>query len=403
MRIAIVSEHASPLAVVGGEDAGGQNVHVAALSTHLAALGHDVTVHTRREDAALDRRVAFGRGVMVDHVPAGPDGPIPKDEIWPFMGAFAEDLARQWAEAPPDVIHAHFWMSGAAALAARPAGVPVVQTFHALGTVKRRHQGRADTSPADRAQVEPDIARRVDRIIATCRDETVELQAVGVDLSKVDVIPCGVDLRRFQPQGPAEAGGAPHRLVTVGRLVPRKGVEEVVRALAEVPDTELVIAGGPDPDAVERDPAMRRMRHVARKAGVADRVVLRGRVARPDMPALLRSADLVVCTPWYEPFGIVPLEAMACGVPVVATAVGGMLDTVADGETGVLVPPRDPAALARELRALLADAPARRRMGERGRIRAEARYGWPGIAVATEESYLAVPRTADAPTQAAGR
>ncbi|MGI8683242.1 MAG: glycosyltransferase, partial [Mycobacteriales bacterium] len=157
MRIAMVSEHASPLAVLGGVDTGGQNVHVAALAGALARLGHSVTVHTRRDDPDLPRRVQLRPGVTVDQVTAGPAREIPKDELLPYMAAFAADLRAQWESEleRPDVVHAHFWMSGLAALAAaRPLHIPVVQTFHALGVVKRRQQGSKDTSPPQRLELE---------------------------------------------------------------------------------------------------------------------------------------------------------------------------------------------------------------------------------------------------------
>ena len=151
----MVSEHASPLATLGGVDAGGQNVHVAALAAALARRGASVVVHTRRDDPALPRRVRTGQGVTVDHVPAGPAEVVSKDTLLPYMDAFAADLHRQWSRRRPDVVHAHFWMSGYAALeAARPLGIPVVMTFHALGVVKRRHQGSRDTSPPERLDVE---------------------------------------------------------------------------------------------------------------------------------------------------------------------------------------------------------------------------------------------------------
>src|SRR3954470_22219983 len=176
MRIAMVSEHASPLAVLGGVDAGGQNVHVAALAAALGRLGHEVVVHTRRDDAALPRRVPLAPGVEVDHVDAGPPSEVPKDELLPYMRAFGDELREAWGEDPPDVVHAHFWMSAIAALrAAVPLGIPVVHTFHALGTVKRRHQGAEDTSPEGRLALEREICRRVDRIVATCSDEVFEL------------------------------------------------------------------------------------------------------------------------------------------------------------------------------------------------------------------------------------
>jgi glycosyltransferase involved in cell wall biosynthesis len=389
MKIAMVSEHASPLAVLGGVDAGGQNVHVAALATELGALGHTVTVHTRRDDPHLPRRVRLAPGVTVDHVDAGPAAPLPKDALLPWMADFGADLARVWERDRPDVVHAHFWMSGLAAVqAAVPLGIPVAQTFHALGTVKRRHQGAADTSPGGRLRAERMLVASVDRILATCTDEVDELRRLDADPDRIRVVPCGVDLGRFRPGGPAEPRTpGRHRLVAVGRLVERKGLADVVAALADVPDAELVIAGGPAAGSLDDDPEVRRLRVLACEAGVADRVAFRGQVAHDDLPPLYRSADLVVCVPWYEPFGIVPLEAMACGVPVVAAAVGGLTDTVQDGVTGVLVPPRRHDAQAAALTGLLADPSRRADMGIAGAARARARYGWRRVAVATAEAY----------------
>ena len=389
MRIAMVSEHASPLAVLGGVDAGGQNVHVAALASALGRRGDSVVVHTRRDDPGLDRRVPLASGVEVDHVDAGPARELPKDELLPHMGAFARDLASQWRVARPDVVHTHFWMSAVAALqAAQPLGIPVVHTFHALGTVKRRHQGAKDTSPPQRIAIEAGIARDVDRIVATCTDEVFELLRMGADRRCITVVPCGVDLDRFTADGPAEARTpGVQRLVAACRLVERKGIGNAVTALAELPGVELHVAGGPDAASLDADPEARRLRALARSLGVEDRVVLRGRVDREAMPPLLRSADVVVCAPWYEPFGIVPLEAMACGVPVVATAVGGQIDSVVHGVTGVHVPPRDPGALAAALRELLADAPRRAALGAAGRERARRLYDFDRIAAATREVY----------------
>ena len=392
MRIALVSEHASPLATLGGEDAGGQNVHVAALATELGRLGHEVVVHTRRDDRALPARVELAPGVVVDHVDAGPARPVPKDELLPHMDAFAERLSRAWSVEQPDVAHAHFWMSGRAALAAAAGpGIPVVETFHALGVVKRRHQGRADTSPPARLTLEAEVARRVDRVVATSSAEVFELARLGVSADRMTVVPCGVDLDRFSPDGPREHRPAgPRRLVAVGRLVARKGVADVIAALADLPDTELVVVGGPEAAGLDADPEARRLRGVAGDAGVADRVHLRGRLGRDDLPAVLRSADAVACVPWYEPFGLVAIEAMACGVPVVAAAVGGLCDTVVDGVTGLHVPPRDPGAVAGALKRVLDDPDLARRLGAAGAERARARYGWESVARATSAVYREV-------------
>ncbi len=183
MRIAMVSEHASPLAALGGVDAGGQNVHVAALAQAVARRGAQVVVHTRRDDPDLPARVQMAPGVVVHHVDAGPPYPVPKDDLPPYMDAFAADLSRVWRRWRPDVAHAHFWMSGMAAVdAGRPLGIPVVQTFHALGVVKRRHQGERDTSPPQRREVERRLLAEVDRVVATCTDEVFELVRLGADV-----------------------------------------------------------------------------------------------------------------------------------------------------------------------------------------------------------------------------
>ncbi|AEE46720.1 glycosyltransferase [Cellulomonas fimi] len=393
MRIAMVSEHASPLAVLGGVDAGGQNVHVAALAAALAGLGHTVDVYTRRDDPGLPPEVDLCPGVRVRHVDAGPPEAVPKDDLLPWMPQFARVLVDAWAHERPDVVHAHFWMSGLAAVQAGEAtGVPVVQTFHALGSVKRRHQGAKDTSPPGRVVTETTVGRRVAAVVATCTDEVTELSRMGVPVGHVRVVPCGVDVAHFSPAA-APAGPPrrePVRLLVVGRLVERKGVDTVIDALADLPDAELCVAGGPGADDLDGDPEVVRLRARATARGVADRVHLLGRVAHDAMPGLLRSADVVVATPWYEPFGIVPLEAAACGVPVVGSAVGGLLDSVVDGRTGVLVPPRDPQAVARAVRSLV-DAPVwAAATGRAARERAVRLYAWERVAAATAEVYATV-------------
>ncbi|MFI5537009.1 glycosyltransferase [Nocardia sp. NPDC051900] len=397
MKIAMVSEHASPLAVLGGVDAGGQNVHVAELSAALCRQGHEVTVYTRREEADAPDTVTAEQGYRVVHVPAGPARPLPKDELLPHMVEFGIFLREHWRDLRPDVVHAHFWMSGLAALSgARPTDIPVVQTFHALGVVKRRHQGSNDTSPADRIRLERLIAGQTDRIIATCTDEVFELARLGVPRSKTSVIPCGVDLEQFAPEGPKEPKSAEYRMISVGRLVPRKGFDTAITALTGLRNAELVLVGGPDDAELADDPEGRRLLALADELGVRERLRMLGRVPRTRIAPLLRSADVAVCTPWYEPFGMTPLEAMACGVPVVATAVGGLIDTVVDGVTGRLVPPREPAELADAVGELLTTPGVRERYGRAGRERVESRYSWDRIAAETLHAYRRVTARAGA-------
>jgi len=402
LDVAMLSEHASPLATLGGVDAGGQNVHVAMLARALADRGHRVVVYTRRDDPALPDRVQFAPGVTVEHLDAGPAKALPKDEIWPHLAELTTSLHAALVRAPADLVHAHFWMSGKAAVdAARDLGIPVVQTFHALGTVKRRWQGAADTSPAPRIRVETAVARSVSRVIATCADEVAELEALGVDLRRVSVVPSGVDTDSFTPDGPAAPRGEAPRLLAIGRLVARKGLGDVLSALASLPDAELVVVGGPGADELASDTAAAAVLEQAARLGVDGRVCLVGRADRSEVSGWIRSSDVVVCAPWYEPFGIVPLEAMACGVPVVGTAVGGLIDTVVHGRTGLLVPPRCPDQLAAALATLLADPGRRARMGAAGRARVVAAYDWREVARKTEINYSRIVRAARRPARRA--
>jgi len=402
MRLALVSEHANPLAALGGTDAGGQNVHVAALAAGLAGRGHEVTVFTRRAAPRGPDRIEAD-GYVVELVEAGPRAEVSKDDLLPFIDELGDRLAERWRAEPPDVVHAHFWMSGLASLRGTAGtAIPVAQTFHALGSVKRRQQGLADTSPRGRIAHERRLCRGVDRVIATCTDEVAELSALGLPPGRASVIPCGVDTDLFRP-APRRDPDGPARLLVLGRVVPRKGIDTVVAALAQLPDAELVVAGGPPPDQVDADPDLVELRKLAEAAGVGDRVRLLGGVARDAVPRLITDSDVVVTVPWYEPFGIVPLEAMACGRPVVGAAVGGLLDTVEPGVTGELVPPRDPAAVAQAIRRLLDDPGRRAAYGRAGRERAVACYDWHQVVEQTEAVYLELAAVAASETTEAAR
>ncbi|RKF23993.1 glycosyltransferase [Micromonospora globbae] len=394
MRIAMISEHASPLAVLGEEDAGGQNTHVAELAAALAAEGHEVRVYTRRDSPTLPETVGAAEGYEVVHVPAGPARRVPKDELLPFMGEFGSWLAGRWRDGDwtPDVAHAHFWMSGLATLhAGRRTGVPMVLTYHALGTVKRRHQGANDTSPAGRIGYERALGRAADRVIVQCQDEIGELVRMGVPRSRMTLVPSGVNQEMFRPDAPAAPRDpARPRILTVGRLVERKGFQEVVRALPAVPDAECVLVGGPPADRLPAEPFAQRLRALAKACGVADRVRLVGAVPREEMGRWYRSADVLVAAPWYEPFGLTPLEGMACGVPVIGTNVGGIADTVVNGLTGDLVPPRDPRALGTAIRRLLADKLRRFAYATAALDRIRSSYSWKRAAEQLGTVYAAV-------------
>ncbi len=361
-RIAMISEHASPLATLGGIDAGGQNVYVEAVARRLAKDGHRVDVFTRRDRSRVAEVVEWRPGARTYHVPAGDPVEIPKEELLPLMPAFRDwmlgHMARQ--KLPYDLVHAHFWTSGlvAADIKAR-TGLPYVVTFHALGRVRRQFQGGADRFPDERFEIEERVARDADLVIAECPQDARDLEDLyGADPQRLRVVPCGYDPALFRPIGQREArsrlGLDPHERIVlqVGRLVPRKGVDTVISAIALLRDrhnlfVRLLVVGGAErrPDRT-RDPELARLMDLVDSLRLGDRVTFIGRRDRKELRDLYGAADIFVSTPWYEPFGITPVEAMACGVPVIGSAVGGIKSTVADGETGYLVPPRDPEALA---------------------------------------------------------
>ncbi|WP_439664760.1 glycosyltransferase [Lentzea sp. HUAS TT2] len=391
MRIALVSEHSSPLAAPGALDAGSQNLHVAGLATALSTLGHKVVVYTRRAHPHVPQRVQTDDGYEVVHVPAGPAVRMSGDDALAHTGDFVRALKLVWKARRPDVVHAHGWLSGiAAVLGARVSRVPVVQTYHSLDTVPpQQHRANGSVSTKRRA-VERLVGHEADRIVATCSAESQTVLGMGVDRSKLSVVPRGVDLDLFTPHSGSAVRVRPRRIVSVGGLLPHKGFEDTLRALSKVDGVELVIAGGGAQGDVRGDPETKRLLMLAGALGVADRVVFAGHVPHAELPALLRSADLMVCAPRQWSSGCAAVEAMACGIPVVATAVGGLTDSVLDGLTGVLVPPGKPDAMAKVLRALLADGTQRELLSAGGYDRAHARYSWQRAASDLVRIYSAV-------------
>lgn len=381
MRIAMVSVHANPLDLRTGAPSAGQHVQVGELSARLAREGHEVSVYTRRTDPGQPERLRTEEGYDVVQVSAGPVRPVSQHEVGPYLGDFAAALRRAWRAHSPQVVHAHYWYSGlAAALAARGTTLPVVQTFHSLGAVKRRHQGSRDTSPGERIGVEAMLGKRAAAVVASGGDELGELARLGVPRKRITIVPPGVDTDLFRDSGPVTPRTDRRRLLAVGRLVPDRGFDTAIAAMAGLPDTELLIAGAPTTPDLRTDPEARRLRQFARTCGAAERVRLLGHIDRAAMPALLRSADVLVCTPGYEPFGLVPVEAMACGVPVVATEVGGLTDAVVDGVTGLHVPPHQPRAVQRALRLVLGNSGLRAALGSAAWDRAQSRFAWSTVA-----------------------
>ncbi|MBE0475914.1 MAG: glycosyltransferase [Coriobacteriia bacterium] len=419
-KVALVSEHASPLGALGGVDSGGQNVYVAQLAAHLARLGWTVDVFTRADAVGLPETTEAAPGVRVVHVPAGPARFVRKEDMLPYMGEFSdffEGYARRERYA---LLHANFFMSAlVAAEVKRRTATPFVVTFHALGEVRRMHQGNADGFPEERLAIERRAVAEADRVIAECPQDLEDLVGLyGADPSRTPVVPCGFDPGELWPVDRVEArlrlGLDSDRamVLQLGRMVPRKGVDTVVRALAHLRgahgvEADLVVVGGessePDPRVT---PEIGRLLGIADECGVGDLVRFAGSKPRDELRYFYGAADVFVTVPWYEPFGITPLEAMACAKPVVGSAVGGIKHTVVDGETGFLVPPKEPEALAARLAALLAEPRVARRFGEAGRKRALRLFTWEVAARQLDEVYrevaesaaavpLAAPKTAD--------
>jgi hypothetical protein len=405
LRIALISEHASPLAAPGSVDAGGQNIYVAHVARELAAVGHRVDVYTRRDDPALPAVARPWHGVRVLHVDAGPPRFVPKEQLLPHMPAFADAASRLVQERPPyAVLHANFFMSGWVGLALRLRfGVPLVTTFHALGLVRREHQREADQFPPARIDIERALALQSDRVIAECPQDADDLMRLyGTPPGRICTVPCGVDTTAFRP---GDRDAARRRLglpadrfivLQLGRLVPRKGIATVIEGLALMRPSRrgpaaLVVVGGNSAGPDERlTPEIARLRGVARANGVDGQVHFVGRRDRADLRDWYLAADVFVTTPWYEPFGITPLEAMACGRPVIGSAVGGIRHTVADRLTGFLVPPKDPAALAERLDQLRADPALAAQMGRAGTDRVRRQFTWTHVARQLQALYAEV-------------
>ena len=417
MRIAMISEHASPLAALGGVDSGGQNVYVDQLARQMAAIGHEVDVFTRRDSDRLPGSATLCPGARIVHVDAGPASHVRKEELLPFMDEFADVVLRHARRRAYDVIHANFFMSAlVGAEVKRAIGTPLVVTFHALGRVRRQHQGGADAFPEDRPRIEDRVVAEADRIVAECPQDEDDLRRhYHADPDRIATIPCGFDPAEFWPMDKARARdalgiGRDERVVLqLGRMVPRKGVDNVVRGLARLRDgrgivARLLIVGGeseePDPRIT---PEIGRLRAIAAEEGVGDAVTFLGSRGRDSLRYYYAAADVFVTTPWYEPFGITPVEAMACGTPVIGSSVGGIKSTVVDGETGYLVPPDDPGALADSLARLFRHPDLIRLFGMQAYRRANALYTWKSVAASVAGVYEEVAARPILPIAATGR
>jgi glycosyltransferase involved in cell wall biosynthesis len=402
MRIALVAQNGSPLTPATGQEPMSQTASVAAHARGLARLGHRVTIYARRDARALPDSAILAARVTVEHVTAGPPAPLSGAEPAANVAEFSDQLVQRWRKNPPSLVHAFFWTSGLAALAAaRGHDIPLVQTFGTLGVAERRHGSPADGNDV-RIRLEACLARNAHAVLASTGAEAADLLSMGVPRSSVTVVPRGVDTTEFVPEGPVAKRGSNPRLLAVSRLDERQGLDTLVHTLTRVPGAELVIAGGPARAQLRKDETCRGLTSLAGRLGVADRLSFTGKVAPGDLPALLRSADLLVSAAPYDASGAISLAAMACGTPVAALAAGGSADAVLDGTTGVLVPPGRAGLFARRVRDLLASPLRLEAFGIAAADRARARYSWDRISRETLAVYEQCLRPAVASLAGAG-
>ncbi|MEW6568989.1 MAG: glycosyltransferase [Chloroflexota bacterium] len=403
----MISYHTCPLATLGGKDTGGMNVYVRDLTRELGRRGIGVDVYTRSQDEHVPHVLHdLGHGNRIVHVRAGPETPLPKDQLLAHLAPFTAGV-REFAQSKAisyDVIHSHYWLSGLSGLELRRAwGRPLVHMFHTLGEMKNRvARTPNEREPDRRLEAERLLLREADRTIAATQAEVVQFQWLyKADTRRVEVIPPGVDTGRFYAIPMDEAkefvgiGGGDHMLLYVGRIEPLKGIDSLFEAVAILQRKGLlagrsvclaIIGGDPDVPPEQMTAEMSRLQSLSKSLGITSMVTFLGRRDQDTLPYYYSAAEAVVVPSHYESFGLVALEAMACGTPVVASETGGLVYLVRDGETGFHVPVGDSRALADRIGRLITDSNLRNCMGRHAENYATG-YAWPIMAGQIVEVY----------------
>lgn len=405
-RLAMLSVHTCPLATLGGKETGGMNVYVRDLSRELGRRGFRVDVFTRSQNPDMPQVGDLGPNARVIHLKAGPEAPYDKNLVYSHLPEFTGNLREFVAgeNIAYDLIHSHYWLSGVVARQLQAEwNTPVLQMFHTLGKLKNQvARSTEQRETPRRVDTERRIMSSADRLIAANPLEKAQMiWLYGADPAKIEVIPCGVDVDLFHriPRDEAKAYldmPQQNRMVLfVGRIEPLKGIDVLMEAMALVLDQmdELrdgiclcIIGGDPDADADSLDQEMSRLQQMREQLGIADVVTFLGKKAQDALPYHYSAAEVCVVPSHYESFGMVALEAMACGTPVIASRVGGLTFTVRDGQTGFLVPSDDRSSLADRLRLLLADEKLRRAMSHQA-IELSQRYSWSVVASQVVAAY----------------
>lgn len=401
-KIAFISEHASPLATLGGVDSGGQNVYVAELPKQLVQYGYQIDIYTRKEDKTIQQVINWHPGIRIIHIKAGPEKVVKKEDLLSMMDEFTCNMVSfiEKENICYELVHANFFMSAlVASNIKKKLGVPYVVTFHAVGLVRKIHQKEMDKFPPERINIERKIIQDADWIIAECPQDKLDMvQLYNGDPAKIGIVPCGFSSEEFYPIEKSLARTILNFkkdekiILQLGRMVPRKGVDNVIDALSNLKKNKepvrLVIVGGESDSADPLlCPEIARLQKIAQEKGVGSFVTFTGRKQRDELKFYYAAADIFITTPWYEPFGITPLEAMACGTPVIGSNVGGIKFTVKDGETGFLVPPHDGCALSKKIETLLYNDELLAVMHQNAIVRVNKYFTWKGVAGRCHQLY----------------
>ena len=407
INVAMLSYHTCPLATLGGKDTGGMNVYVHQLTRTLGKLGVRVDVFTRSQDEHVPHVLHdLGYHNRVVHIPAGPEVPLPKAELERYIPKFVQGI-KSFAESKNihyDLIHSHYWMSGLAAIElSQTWNIPFLHMFHTLVLMKNRiAQTPQEMEGEYRILGEKKVISKANRIIAATLAEKSQLEFLyKAPSSKISVIPPGVDTRHFYPIPKDEAKevvGVPedsHTILFVGRIEPLKGIDKLIQAISIIqnngelrccPHNLVIIGGEPNAKPEDMNAEMSRLQDMVEDLGIENFVIFLGKQDQQLLPYYYSASEIVVMPSHYESFGMVALEAMACGTPVVASQVGGLAFLVRDGETGYVVPGNDVQMLAKRLVELIKDKDLRNKLGNKSAEYAQL-YAWEIISEKMIEVY----------------
>jgi len=411
LNVAMISYHTCPLATLGGKDTGGMNVYVRELTRHLGKIDVHVDVFTRSQDEHVPRILHdLGCGNRVVHVPAGPEFPLPKKQLASYIPQFTEGIQRFASDKNIryDLIHSHYWMSGIAAETLKNRwNVPMVHMFHTLGLMKNRIAESKDEMEGEyRISGERQVIKAADRIIAATEAEQSQLEFLyKAPSQKLTIIPPGVDVDHFYCIPPDESKAVIdlcsdcRMFLFVGRIEPLKGVDTLIKAIAilkgkglmtQKPYSLSIIGGDPDASMLEMNAEMARLQRLCHDLSLDELIVFLGKRNQDSLPYYYSAAEAVIVPSHYESFGMVALEAMACGTPVVASQVGGLAFLVQDGITGFVVPDGNPEILADRLTRLILEPNLSEKLGQQAAAYAQD-YAWPKIAARILQLYQMIP------------